>query len=467
MVQGPGPGGHEHGSAHGHGHAHDHAHGPDEPPHDHHGFLQAAAAIGARDRRTRLRRILLALLFGTALATLAAELGLRAFGVREASLQRNLHTTNRRWVALSRAGLFQELSDPVRRYGMRPGAEAEVDGWQFRVSARGTRGPEVPAEKPPGERRLLVVGDSFAFGLWCDEEETLSASLARLANAREDERGSGVRWRPLDIGVPGYHLGQMRRALEQDGFALEPDLVVLYTNTNDLEQTGFFYDESLGVLRRDYLPLPTRLRMFLWHWSHLYGFIAAAHARAVEDVDRPHLDPRVPFAHVRADNQAYFRAELAAIAAACRARGLPLFVVNQPLLSLLGDTRRADWPILPLDAWTRATLDELGLPALDLVGWVRGYADNVDRFDAGAPPDQLTDRFVADERAQAALEWARAQARASGRDWDALPYAEQLACFAGYTQEVPKELDFHLTGEAYGSIARLAFARLVETGLLP
>jgi len=468
MVQGPGPAGHGHPhEPHGHGHDHAHEHEAGAPAHDHHGFLQTAAAIGAQDRRTRLRRILLALVFGTALATLAAELGLRAFGVREASLERNIHRTNRRWVALSRAGLFQELADPVRRYGMRPGAEAEIDGWRFRVSSRGTRGEEVPSEKPADERRLLVAGDSFAFGLWCDEQETLAASLTRLASAREAERGSPLSWRALDIGVPGYHLGQTRRALEQEGFALQPDLVVLYTNTNDLEQTGFFYDESLGVLRRDYLPLPTRLRMTLWHWSHLYGFIAATHARAVEDVEKPHLDERVPFAHVRADNQAYFRAELAAIAEACRARGLPLLVINQPLMSLLGDTRRADWPLLPLDAWTRATLDELGLPALNLLGWLRGYGDNVDRFAEGAPPDQLTDRFVADERAQAALAYARERARESGRDWDALPFAEQVACFAGYSEPLPAELDFHLTGEAYGSLARLAFQRLLEAGLLP
>jgi hypothetical protein len=350
---------------------------------------------------------------------------------------------------------------------MRPGAAAEIDGWTFRVSAQGTRGPDVPSPKPAGEKRLLLVGDSFAFGLWCDEQETVASRLAALASAREQELASGISWRALDIGMPGYHLGQSRRALEQDGLALEPDLVVLYTNTNDLEQTGFFYDEALGVLRRDYLPLPSALRMRLWHWSHLYGWIASTHARAVEDGEQPHLDRRVPFAHTRADNQAYFRAELVEIAELCRARGLPLFVIDQPLMTLLGDSRRADWPILPLDAWTRKTLEELGLPALHLLGWLRGYADGVDRFEQGVPPDQLTDQFVADERAQAALADARAQAAAAGRDWDALPYPEQLACFAGYAEPLPSELDYHLTGAGYASIARLAGARLQAEGLLP
>src|SRR6185295_513363 len=140
-------------------------------------------------------------------------------------------------------------ADPVRRYAMRPGAEAEVDGFHFRVSPQRTRGPAVPAVKPANERRLLCLGDSFAFGLWCDEEETLVARLAARANEREAELGSGRVWRALDLGVPGYHLGQTLRAFEQDGLALQPDVVLLYYNTNDIEQTGFFYDEDIGLLR--------------------------------------------------------------------------------------------------------------------------------------------------------------------------------------------------------------------------
>ena len=97
----------------------------------------------------------------------------------------------------------------------------------------------MPAEKPAGERRILCLGDSFAFGLWCDEEETLVAALAARANAREAELASGRVWRALDLGVPGYHLGQTLRAFVQDGLALQPDVVLLYFNTNDIEQTGF------------------------------------------------------------------------------------------------------------------------------------------------------------------------------------------------------------------------------------
>lgn len=482
MVQGPGPQATGHGPAPEHGpepepahthappHGHEHAdgHGANHE-HGHHGFSAAAAAIGRNERLRKLRIGLLAALFTVALSTLGAEVFLRVTGEREHALARHSTRTSRRWVALTTAGVFEEVADPVRRYAPRPGAVVEVDGFHFRVSPERTRGPTVPVPKPPGEKRLLCIGDSYAFGLWCDEEETLAARLAALAN--ETEHGSGVTWRGITLGTPGYHLGQTARALEQEGLALEPDLVVLYFNTNDIEQTGFYYDDGLGLLRRDYLPLPVGLKRALWRWSHLYGWIAARHARMVESGSEggppPYLEPRVPWAHVRVDNWDYAVAALARIANLCRAREVPLFVVNQPLMTYLGETRRADWPVLPLDEHFRAACAEMELPAVHLRGWLRGYADNVDRSAEGVPPDLLTDQFIADERLQEALAFARERARAAGAVWDELPYAEQLPHFAGFPVELPADPDFHLTGAGYGHVARLAYARLRAEGLLP
>ena len=175
----------------------------------------------------------------------------------------------------------------------------------------------------------------------------------------------------------------------------------------------------------------------------------------------------MPWAHVRADNQAYARAALIRIQELCRARGLPLFVINQPLLTFVGEARKSDWPVLPLDAWFRGVCAELAIPSLDLLAWERGYADNVDRLAAGAPPDFLPDQYIADERLQALLACARATARAAGRDWDELPYAEQLAAFGGCEVEIPGDPDFHLTGAGYAHVARLAYARLQQEGWLP
>jgi hypothetical protein len=437
---------------------------------------RGAAASGPARRGRKLRRGLAVSLLSLVLAILAAEVALRVSGHRARVFEQSVNKTIRRWVELTRAGIFEEIDDPVRRYAMRPGSACTIDGWTFRVSNRRTRGPDVPALKPPGEKRLLMLGDSFCFGLWCDEDETLVGHLARMANERELALGSGVTWRPLNLGVPGYTTGQQQVALEQDGLALEPDLVVVYFNTNDMQRQGFFFDDELGVLRNDWLPLPTGLRRALWS-SHLYGALARWHYRRYEALPAPHLDPRAPWAHVRADNQADCARALARIAELCRTRSIPLFFVDQPLMVWQGgaatSARDPNWPILPLVRWAEERRAELGLPGIDLTGWMRGYSDNVDRVastpagELAPPPDFLHDVYFGDERVEALVAWARDRARELGQDWDQLRYDERLAILGQSPDPLPEEVDFHLTGAGYADLARLIHPELQRAGLLP
>ena len=319
-----------------------------------------------------------------------------------------------------------------------------MDGWLFRVNSHRARGPEYPLAKPAGEKRLVCIGDSFAFGLWADEDETLVGHLARLASEAEQAAGSGIRWRGISLGVPGYHAGQQRRALEQDALRLDPDVVVLYYNTNDILRDGFFLDEELGALRVDQTPLPVGLRRLLWH-SHLYGFLVReVGARSRSGAASPHLDP---------DNQAYAAAAIREMAALCRAREVPLFFVNQPLYTWMGDARRPDWWVLPLVQWAEELREELGLPGYSLLGFLRGYADGVDRLGPGGggpKEDFFPDRYIADEAVQRGFEIYDA-----GGD----PLEEGLV--------VPEEPDFHLTGEGYGHMARLVYPAMREAGLVP
>lgn len=397
----------------------------------------------SRSFAARTRRGLAVSVFTVVALTLACEVGLRVADHRERTVAGGVNRTNRRWMALLGAGLFEEVPDDVRHYAMRPGAEAHVDGWTFRVSSHRTRGEDFPREKPEGERRLLCLGDSFAFGLWADEGETLAGHLARLANEAEEARGSGLWWRAIDLGVPGYHSGQQLASLEQDGLALQPDAVVLYFNTNDIVREGLYLSEDLGALYSDHLPLlPVRLKRRLWRWSYVYGWIAHAYAQSYASLPSSNLDPRTPWAHVRADNQEATAGSIRAMAAACGERGIPLFFVNQPLLTWMGDTRHADWPILPLVEWAEALRAELGVPGINLLPFFRGYADNVDRYPAPPDPGFLLERFIADEAVQAFL------AGDPGMTAPAVP-------------------DFHFTGEGYGAIARLCYPLMRAEGILP
>lgn len=70
---------------------------------------------------------------------------------------------------------------PVTSFALRPGIEERHTSWEFdvgyRVSPAGYRGPQAAPARSGGPPRLLVVGDSFAFGMGVEEEDTVSARL--------------------------------------------------------------------------------------------------------------------------------------------------------------------------------------------------------------------------------------------------------------------------------------------------
>jgi lysophospholipase L1-like esterase len=389
-----------------------------------------------------------------ALATVAATLGAgelvaRLTGDRQAAFESGLNRTHRRWAALVQSGFYQSIDDPVRRYAMRPGAEFELDGWTFRASGARTRGADVALPKPPDERRILAIGDSFCFGLWCDEDETVVGRLAALANQAEQAAGGSTHWRAINCGVPGYHTGQQYLALIQDGLALEPDLVLLYFNSNDILADGFFYDDELHALYSDAMPFPSRWRRRLWA-SHLYGWIERHRERALTAGPSPHLSETSPWSHNRPVNRQATAAALAAIADACRTAHVPLFAIHQPLMSWTGDARSADWEILPLVEWAEARFDELEIAHLNLLGWMRGNRDGVDRGPEGTapPPEFLLEPYFADEDVQGYLA--------------AMDRGEAPAEVA-----LPADPDFHLTAEGYAELARLAYPLIQARGWLP
>jgi hypothetical protein len=91
------------------------------------------------------------------------------------------------------------------------------------INARGFRGPEVDAPKPPGAARVLVLGDSVAW----DENSFVDRLLPELAAL------AGGEIELLNASVPGYTAWQERRYFERDLAELAPDLLLWQHCLND------------------------------------------------------------------------------------------------------------------------------------------------------------------------------------------------------------------------------------------
>lgn len=209
---------------------------------------------GLQPGRGPWSRRLLALVLGSLCALVVAEVGYR--WSRGAALG---PTTNPAYV----------VHDAELGWAYRPGTRARHRSAEFdvevRIHGRGFRGEEWPAKRPD-RKRVLVLGDSFAFGWGVEQGETFAAQLARL------EPG----WDVFNAGVSGYGTDQellLLRRLKQE---LEPDLVLCLFCANDLfECSGpvaygrhkpyFVLGESGPELRGTPVPEPLLERV-----SHLW-----------------------------------------------------------------------------------------------------------------------------------------------------------------------------------------------------
>lgn len=122
--------------------------------------------------------------------------------------------------------------------------------FSVRINELGYRGASFPPSKPDDEFRVFFAGDSFTFGDFVEDSETLPAQLQQALS------GCAPRVRVVNAGVGGSSIDTERHMIER-GRAVAPDLVILNFYENDLaDLAGHFWDElASNRLRRSRPPL--------------------------------------------------------------------------------------------------------------------------------------------------------------------------------------------------------------------
>jgi lysophospholipase L1-like esterase len=115
---------------------------------------------------------------------------------------------------------------PDLKYELTPGASGRVSGTDLKINSQGFRGPEPSSN--PSTPRVIVLGDSIAFGNNLPLEDTFSFQLQqRLVSQGRDLE-------ILNFGVGGYDTLQEVSSLEVRGLKYHPDLVVVAYCLNDI-----------------------------------------------------------------------------------------------------------------------------------------------------------------------------------------------------------------------------------------
>ncbi len=116
---------------------------------------------------------------------------------------------------------------PVRAWGNRPDVSVSYGEPEFVTTmthnSAGYRNREVAVDPTPGRDRILVLGDSFAYGVGVENNETFSAQLELLDPKLE----------VINTGVNGYGTNQELLLLRDEGLTLRPDVVLVAFFWND------------------------------------------------------------------------------------------------------------------------------------------------------------------------------------------------------------------------------------------
>ncbi len=248
-----------------------------------------------------------------------------------------------------------------RLYGARPGYRDAL----VSIDALGTRGPERPAVKPPGVRRLVVLGDSVAFGAALPHEQTLPALL---------EQGLGPSWQVWNLAFPGYNSHQEAAALEHFGPTLQPDRVVVVWVINDaasleMPRGGAPDGPALYVQRTVHLlpALSADMQVALWRRSALFRVVGDAWAGSIGSADSVVLEERE------------HREAIARIGVAAASLGAPVTWAMFPPLEDYAGWEEPAGPGRPVAPWARApvwraAMDEASAQGFDVVDLTMAFA---------------------------------------------------------------------------------------------
>lgn len=128
------------------------------------------------------------------------------------------------------APLGVSLPGSARRYALKPNARTLQTGVEVVTNSLGFRDRDHSVAKPPGVRRITVLGDSYALGVGVAADEVFSQRMGVHLNAKVS------RWEVLNFGVNGYDTEMELATLREVASVYAPDLVLVAYVLNDAEQ---------------------------------------------------------------------------------------------------------------------------------------------------------------------------------------------------------------------------------------
>lgn len=216
--------------------------------------------------------------------------------------------------------IMREQNADFLQFELKPDQDEVFFGERFTTNAAGMRDRAYPATKPPGVFRIVLLGSSIDMGWGVATPDTYENRLEDWLNLEAVRRGVARRFEVLNFSVAAYGPAQRYDEFQRRALAYGPDLVLLSATLLDPRLTEI----HLGGLIKNGVDLK-------------YDFFRRAVAAAGIDPDRERastweqLDRRHGYkARVKDHYWTFADATVAALAADCRSREIPLATLLVP-----------------------------------------------------------------------------------------------------------------------------------------
>jgi len=239
------------------------------------------------------------------------------------------------------------------------------------INAGGYRDRDHALAKPRGVRRVLSLGDSFAWGVGVEFEDTYPQRIGRALARR------GENWEVINLALRGMNTAQEAAQLREVGLAYDPDVVVAGFTFNDAEPeeaaaarqaryAAEMRERKAEKKRRRMEGAPLLERSALYRWVRERLAATGANRRSIEEYVGMYADGAPGWGEAQK--------ALEAMGALCRERGIPLVVLIFPKLAVpsMGATLDDHYPFAAVHAKVAQTAAEAGAKVVDLLPVYQG-----------------------------------------------------------------------------------------------